>query len=203
MAQSETDICNDALAALGQSKFIADLNEASQAARLCNRFYSKMRDATLRDYPWQFALAEAALAEVDETVKHWDYAYRYPTDCVFARSIMTDTRASEVVGGGSTIPFEVMADSKRHGKLIVTDEPDATLAYTAQITDPYAFDALFAQALSWRIAWALSMPLTKEPDLGKYALDNYKIAIAQARAASISERERDERPESELVTTRY
>ena len=42
-------ICNMALARIGVSSFISNLNEASNEARVLNLFYEQMRDFALRE----------------------------------------------------------------------------------------------------------------------------------------------------------
>ena len=48
---SVVDICNEAMDLLGAATITA-LTENSKEARLCNRRFSTVRDATLRSHPW-------------------------------------------------------------------------------------------------------------------------------------------------------
>lgn len=197
---SEVSICNDGLAHLGNTDFIESLNEDSETARLAKQFYTNLRDATLREWRWRFAKKVIALGKLDDVdPEEWDYAYRYPTDCVFARYITTGVRG---FASQHRPTWEIMLDPSEHGRLIVTDEDQAKLCFTARVTDPTAFDQNFVEALGWRIAWALSMPLTKEPKLQEMAANGYRFAIGNARQMDAIEGEDEDRPESELVTVR-
>ena len=58
---SVVDICNEAMDLLGAATITA-LTENSKEARLCNRRFSTVRDATLRSHTWNCAIARADLA---------------------------------------------------------------------------------------------------------------------------------------------
>ncbi len=55
---SVVDICNEAMDLLGAATITA-LTENSKEARLCNRRFSTVRDATLRSHSWNCAIARA------------------------------------------------------------------------------------------------------------------------------------------------
>ncbi|BCV06006.1 MAG: hypothetical protein CM15mV123_200 [uncultured marine virus] len=58
---SVVDICNEAMDLLGAATITA-LTENSKEARLCNRRFATVRDATLRSHPWNCAIERAELA---------------------------------------------------------------------------------------------------------------------------------------------
>ena len=182
MSYSTVSICNIALGYLGASS-IARLDEGSKESLYCETYFDPSRDATLRDHPWNFATLRRALAqmtgEVDPEVYGFSYAYAYPANCLFAREIVNPSSRAP-------IPFEVAGDGNG-GRVILTDQPQAVLRYTARITDLSAGDPLFIEALSWKLAVYLAIPLTQsEPHL-RIAKAGYAAALSIARANDLNE----------------
>ena len=68
---SEVDICNLALAHLGDSATVASINppEGSAQAEMCQRFYPIARDSLLEMHNWGFATRRKALAQLNNTSK--------------------------------------------------------------------------------------------------------------------------------------
>src|SRR5665648_440114 len=91
---SATEICNMALGHLASGKEIANLEtERSAEAIACRRFFDSARDAVLRDFSWPFATKIKALSLIEEDPNsEWAYSYRYPTDCLNFRRILSGTR---------------------------------------------------------------------------------------------------------------
>src|SRR5512146_1689119 len=94
MTLTDIQICNMALGHIGVTKFIAALTDRSNEANVCNLYYEQARDFVLEDLPWPFATRYISLGLVTDftalTIPHdWSYAYRYPSDCVFARRLVT------------------------------------------------------------------------------------------------------------------
>ncbi len=73
---SVVDICNEAMDLLGAATITA-LTENSKEARLCNRRFSTVRDATLRSHSWNCAIARADLA-ADSTAPSFGFANQFP-----------------------------------------------------------------------------------------------------------------------------
>lgn len=178
---SEVQICNLALSHLG-SYTISALTEATQEARQCNLLYDPVRDAVLRDFPWNFAERRGYLAELSGvTPVGYDYAYAYPTDCIKARHIYN------AVAGAKPIDFIVNAGSGLASKMILTDEADAILIYTAKITDPNMFDASFVNAMAYKLASDLALPLTKKASLQNIMLQIYARYMSMAYTTNATE----------------
>ncbi|MBT0394843.1 hypothetical protein ISO77_04720 [Morganella morganii subsp. morganii] len=182
---SEIEICNIALSRIGNSRSINSMTEASKEANQCNLHYEQCRDAVLSDFPWNFAVKRVALADTNNPPPEWKYAYRYPTDCMKAIAII---RPGEKYHRPDTaIHFQVGADEAGTGKLIYTDQPEAWLQYTARVTDVNMYDALFKDALAWRLAAELARPLASNAGIGNEALQLYQMTIAGAAAHSLGE----------------
>lgn len=200
MMASKTEICNLALSHLGVSKEIASLTEKSQEAQACNRFYDTCLSATLRDFSWHFATryTELALVEEDPTTE-WAYSYRYPTDCVKVRKIVSGIRNETEA---TRIPFMEAQDDS--GLLIFTDQADAQIEYTVLASDPVRYPPDFTLALSFRLAYYIAPRVTAGDQfrLGDRSMNAYRMEIANARLASSSESQVDVEPDSFFVRSR-
>jgi hypothetical protein len=198
---SETEIANLALSHLNIGKEIANLEtEKSEEAGACRRFYDTARDETLRDFAWPFATKFVTLAPVaDNPTTEWGKSYRYPSDCVFFRRILSglrnDTRQSRV-------PYKVTQDAA--GLLIFTDLADAVAEFTIRETDPSKYPSDFTMAFSMRLAALIAPRLTGgDPfKVGERAMRLYQIEIERARATAFNEQQNEEPPESEFIRAR-
>ena len=180
MAQSIVNICNLALSRFGQSK-ISALNETSREAIECSLNYEPARDAVLREYPWGFAKATATLAEVTYPVIGWDYAYAYPANCLDVRRIYGQNDARNAVKA----PYDIVTDGVN--KYIVTSVALAQIDFTLQVTDPKLFDPLFVEALSYKLASQLVLPLSGSSQRKSELYQEYKISLPAAQMSSAAE----------------
>jgi hypothetical protein len=197
---SQVQICNMALSHLGQGKAIANLDtENSEAAAACRTFYDICLEATLRDFDWPFASKTRALSLIEENPNdEWRYSYRYPTDCLKFRRILsgqrTDTPDTRVV-------YKISQDSA--GLILFTDQEDAECEYTVNVTNPALFPSDFVIALSYRLASMLQPRLAgSHPGLGKAALEQYLFSLGIAQASASKEEQPDAAPESEFIRAR-
>lgn len=72
-------------------------------------------------------------------------------------------------------------------KLILTDEKDAELIYTAQVTTTTLFDPLFVKTLALAIAVELAQPLKADKELKKELESAYNFILNRAEAVSANE----------------
>jgi len=201
---SVISICNLALRRVGSRKTITDLgsNESEEAIH-CNALYAHARDTVLDAFPWPFAMKYATLdlvedlsEEEDDENRDWNYSYRYPTDCLKVRRIVTSAGRLETVPE----PFEIGQDSA--GLLIYTDEEDAKIQYTARFTNSAQFSPIFADALAWRLAADLAMPLSQEESVRETAERFYRYALGEAQATHRNESQRDRSMTSDFIDAR-
>lgn len=196
-----TEIANLALSDLGTGAEIAVLEtENSTEAEVMRRFYPLSVQVTLRDFPWSFANAYATLALVSEDPNdEWGYAYRYPSDCVLLKKILSgvrnDTRKTKV-------PYEIGKDAS--GMLIYTDKALAQVKYTALVTDPSKFPPDFKLAVAHRLAaYAASRLCGEDPfKQGPRAMELYLFEISTAKASNSNEQQDEEEPDSEFINSR-
>lgn len=180
---SVVELCNLALSHLGSYVITSLSNPTTQEQRKCNIYYAPARDFVLRAFPWNFAEKRAYLAELGsgETKVGYEYAYEYPQDCLKARDIYNST------SGGDPIDFIINSLDSLTGKKVLTDQATALLIYTAKVTDPNVFDALFNTAFSFKLASDLAIPLTKNVKLRDAMLNAYISYMGTARTGNASE----------------
>ncbi|MBA3755526.1 MAG: hypothetical protein H0X02_04570 [Nitrosomonas sp.] len=197
---SSTQICNIAIGHLGSGKEIGSLEEKSQEAAICRRFYQISLEATLRDYSWPFATKIATLALIEETPNlEWSFSYRFPSDCLNIRKILSgvrnDTRQSRV-------PYKIGQDDG--GLLLFTDQSLAQAEYTIIAPDTSRFPPDFVMAFSFRLASYLAPSITGGDPyrLGDKCFKLYAVEIDRAKASAMNEEQTDEEPESEFIRAR-
>jgi hypothetical protein len=201
MASSKTEICNMALAHLGLSKPIADVDtEQSSAARVCRVFYETARDATLADHSWPFATVTAELGLIEEEPNdEWAYSYAKPSDCLVPIRIVSGSR---VETQDTRIPFKSATDSG--SQLIYTDQEEAELEYISRVENVGIFSAAFSMALSCRLAAYIAPALTAgDPArLGQRAMQLYMSEISSAQTLASNESQPDQEADAEWVRAR-
>jgi hypothetical protein len=170
-------ICNAAMAALGHDQEITSLDTAvdtSAEAVKCAAFYDLARETTLRARPWSFAMREEpAYGEQELTTGAWLYSYDRPGECL---------RIVDVVDTiGKHVKFELREE------VLLTARAVSTLTYVANVTDTTAFDALFTQALTYKLASMLAAPLTGKPALARQVQEMYTLALAEAGQVDATE----------------
>ena len=178
---NQVEICNMALLRLGHDRTIADLEEQSAEAGYLKTFWDSCRKATLRAGAWNFATKTTTLAASTDTSDEWDYIYALPARCL---------RAVEIVNIYSKAPEDRIAYEIR-GKQLYTDQPDAKLKFIVDLDDENLFDAEFVDALTYRLAAEVAMPLTQDMARQGRMFEMYRVLIGDAKAADASEAEID------------
>jgi hypothetical protein len=178
---SVISICNLALARLGQGQTITSLTEDSQAAQFCSSFYEQARDEALVEYPWPFALRRVTLAVVETAPNDdWAFSYRRPTGCLTIRRVL-----SGLSRNARPLTFEPGGDDS--GGLIYTDYDAAAMEYIARVENPGLYPPKFVHALAWRLAADLAGPLQRSPAFESTAMQNYRMALSEARMHAANE----------------
>jgi len=186
---SSVDICNLALKFVNKSP-ITSLSSSSPSVeeRACRAVYDEMRESLLRLHPWGFATRQQALAPLTsaEEITGWDYVYAYPSDCLLARFIY-DPSGSDNQG----IPFREFSSSDLSSRIIVTNQDDAKLVYTADVDNANVFDSLFVIAFARLLASELAMSLKGGRALSQYNKALFQSELAAAGTADSNESERE------------
>lgn len=201
MPLTDVQICNMALGHVGHSKFIAALTERSNEVSVLNQYYTNSRDFLLESYPWPFAKKTAVLGLVTDnttvaTLHEWTYIYRYPSDCLYARYLLTANGRAET----NPPQFEIQSDDV--GRLIGTHQEDAVLVYTRRVTDPSIFTYSFGEALSWFLAAEIANSLGKDKKVAQMCLQMFEAMKPWAEARSGNEQQAEPEQDSEFIRAR-
>lgn len=200
MASADIEICNLALAHLGNSDGIANFTEASTPARACKQFYAQVIDEVLRDFPWSFARTFEALALVQAApTAEWAFSYRYPSGALAIRRIPSGCRVDTAE---TRIPYIVARDAS--GLLLLTDKEDATVEYTARVDDVGLYPPDFVQTAALKLAaWIAPQVTGGDPaKLGSRALALYREQLELAQVNTLLEERADLEPESGFISSR-
>lgn len=198
---SETEISNLAISHCGSGKEISNLDtDSSEEGSVCRRFYELARDQVLRDFAWTFATKFRAVALIEEDPNdEWDYSYRYPSDCLKIRRILSGQRRDT---NDTRVPYKVAADDS--GLLFYCDTEDAEIEYTMRQDDPSFYPADFIMALSYKLAFYIAPRITAgDPfNLQQKFAQLYQMEIDKAAKNSVNEEQPDVEAESELQRSR-
>ena len=176
---SEVDICNIALSHLGDVSTVSSIDppEGSAQAQHCARFYPIARDALLEMHTWGFTTKRIVLPLLSNTLEQWKYVYAAPSNVLNFMAILSPDAMDDysqdlpvaytqvgIVNTGQGLytpqPYEV--ETLQDGsQVIYTNQENATLRYTAKITDPAMFSPLFSSALTHLLASYLAGPILK------------------------------------------
>lgn len=185
---SATAIANLALSKLGDEGEISSLDEDSRAARAVNGCFAMMRDAVLRDHPWNFATRRAQLAALAELpTGHWGDGSLFPLPADFIRLLSIE----------GDLPWQLEGRN-----LLVNTTAALKIRYTARITDTGEFDPLFAEALACRIAMQIAQRITGSTNAVVEATEQYRKALLAAKRVDGQDNPPDEFPETSWVLSR-
>lgn len=185
---SEVDICNLALAHLGDNATVASIDppEGSAQAEHCARFYPIARNALLELHNWKFATRRATLAKLDVESWNWGHAYAQPAGVLRLLAVLPAEASPDAEGQ----PYDT--ENTQDGiALILTDLDDATLRFTALVTDTTKFSPLFVDALARLLASYLAGPVLKG-DAGKAEAKAqfaaFRAVLSQAMVSDANQR---------------
>ena len=199
---SEVDICNNALALLGDTATVVALIPPSGSVQAvhCARFYPMARDQLLEMHTWGFATKRVSLALLSETPPSpWTYVYDAPSDVLNFLAILdpnaTDDYSAGLAQYGNVSgsynynvgiytpqPFATEMDSTGN-QVIYTNQQNAILRYSGKITDTTTFSPTFTEALTRLLASKLAGPVIKGSEgraESKSQLAEFKIAFGAA-----------------------
>lgn len=159
---SAVDICNMALAVLGDSANITNIDppEGSAQAEYCATFYPQARKTVLSMHQWSFATKRAELSSI--TTAHpppqsWEYTYAMPSAVlkvigVYAKETSYDENKRQAA-------FEVSGNFNT--RVIYSNTENAVLRYVANVDDTTRFSPLLVNAIVYTLASFLAGPIIK------------------------------------------
>lgn len=190
------EICNIALGRIGIAN-IERLDEASEAARVCGRYYDFTRQNVLTRFPWTFAARRTQLALLNTVPQDYKYAYRYPSDVLCIRKLFN----SEFAGLPKENYYKIVGD--KEGRVIYTNIKNAWLEYTADVQDASQFDAQFIEALAWKLAAEIAFTLTNNMNITQTCIQAYNAYFSDAITKDAEEENLRDMQRDSLVMARF
>lgn len=185
---SEVDICNLALARLGDNATVASIDppEGSAQAEHCARFYAIARDSLLEMHAWKFAIRRVQLAKLAAPSRGWSFAYAVPNGAIKLLGVLPATASND----DETQPYEVESGADG-ATIILANQEDASLRFVARVTDTTTFSPLFVDALAWLLASYLAGPVLKGDAgaaMSKACLQSFLLAFSNAKVSDANQR---------------
>ncbi len=164
---ADIDIINAALSKLGEQALLAR-SDQSPPGRLANRTYDDIRDALLRESPWNFATKRASLA-ADAVAPVWGFARQYTLPANTLRLISINNDADE--------------DWRLEAGKVVTDMTAPLEIIYIQLVSEGDMDPTFREALAARLAMEWAEPLSQTTSVANSMATLYKNKLQVARVA--------------------
>ena len=201
---SDVDICNTALAYLGDTATVASISPPSGSAQSshCARFYPLALQEMLEYHAWNFVTTRVTLAQASSNPSSsWLYAYVVPSDALNIIAVqaadvtddysvglswpysLTTGNTMSTVGGYVPQPYVMSTDSSGN-QLILTNQISAVLRYTTTTSTAGAAAPLFVDALARLLAAKLAGPLLKG-ETGRAESKAQYALFVQARQLAI------------------
>ena len=185
---TDIQICNLALARLGDSRITA-LTDATAQAQYCSLFYTQTVEELQAEFDWQFCRKQFSLTTGTAPLTGYSTQYALPAD--FIRAIrLGNIDASENFG-----TWEIVG-TNLHTNLT----SPVALDYIANVTTTTSFPAIFVEALSMKLAAVLAMPLTGSKDLFKQCVELYAGTIGKPAFFQATEAYAPARSSSSVAT---
>ena len=219
-------IWNLALGHVGEATQVVDPDESTAVARACRRFWDQSRDAVLAEFPWMFARRLVTLVSYATPPDPWPYAYLAPSDLLTVLSVnpswvdawsagtadyyWTDT--SGYIYQGSTmgaiappVRWSIGGVTDEDGvetELVLSETTLSSLNYTRRVEDPTRYPAPFVDAVSFRLAWDLCIPLSGSQETRSLLWSLYQQRLGNAAALDARQRRDRGMPDAEAILAR-
>ena len=178
MASTNVDICNLALANLGDG-FVSAMTDNTKAAKICQQIYGHCRKTLLQRAPWAFALAlSGPLTETDTPAFGFGHAYILPGDCLTVHALNLSGHPWRIAGEvlHTSLDGSALADGLR-------------VEYVRDTEAVEDFSQAFAEALVLLITWRLVMPVTGKRNDALFWRNEYERAVYTAIHANALEQQ--------------
>ena len=185
---TDIQICNLALARLGDSRITA-LTDATAQAQYCSLFYTQTLEELQTEFDWQFCRKLASLT-AHATPPAFGYALRFAVPSDFLRLI----RLNGIDEDENFSKWEIV-DGFIHTDLAAP----AQIEYIAHVTDSTKFPAVFVEILTAKLAANLALPLTGSKDLFVQMSEIFSTNIQRPSVKALILATANDRPSSTLT----
>jgi len=192
---TSADICNQALAAIAAKSRVTSIappDTGSIEAEQCARYYNEAIETLLEMHEWSFATKRVALTGAGDTdTTSWLFRYVIPSDMCRLIAVLPEGVTSDHISAGVRAPAEAVRELDEDGVLrIYTNAENATLRYTAWVTDPNKWPPLFRQALVALLASKIAGPLWRGAEgeaVKQRCLRDVEVYLARAKVSDASQ----------------
>jgi hypothetical protein len=227
---SQIDVYNLALTKIDVSQTVSSVNDNTQAAGACNRYWDYARKYVLERAYWDFATKTAALAllldqstlsqQAQLVFPGWRYVYARPMDCLRALAVTTQygmrlnpyTRSwwydmSQAPQWGPYRPpwrqtIDVLGSTPGEAIDILTDQDNAWLVYVTDVQNVNLWSQAFTDLVAWTLAVPIAGPLSANQVAKENAIKMQKAAFTEALMITLNEQQPDPYPDSPGITAR-
>lgn len=181
MGLAKVDVFRMAVARSGGYAKISSDEDASKEASVCRVFWEPALRSTLEDHDWDFARRAKAVALLTEEHSDYAYAYKFPNDCLAPRRIVNPA-GTDLTDPKTRIPMETRMNIAGTDRVILTNQEDAELIYTAYTDVVGLFTPGFVDALAWRLAAEITPQLRNSDAVRTSMMNQYFLSIQRAKA---------------------
>ena len=190
MATSDIAVANRTLTKLGSTRIITSFDDDTREARLISLVYNDIRDSLLREHTWRFAKKRVQLASSTDTPLFADGRKYFPLPSDYIRA---------VTSSDAYIAWEI------EGSNILYQGDAFDLIYISRIEDPTKWDSFFTEALIYRLAQEISIPLLGSESVGIHdrMAKLYQETLSKARHYGSVEIDQIQVPSEQILSARY
>lgn len=179
---SQIDIYNKALGRIGGGEVRVEGENTRQNIE-CNKAWKGLAEPVLRAHDWNFARHTVMGIPLPGTPlqTRWAYEHKWPIKCVAVRYLYTDDPSCP----------------HKHEIALSTDDPEQVavfsnveepkIVYTRSVERTVMWDASFVDAIAWKLASDIAVPLTQSERRASVSLQAYFATITQARSLNVRE----------------
>lgn len=182
-------IANLAAITIGTAARLTTPGDNTTLGRAVASVWDIERRAALRDGAWNFAMKRAGLSAVEPApVNQFQNRYQLPADCI---------RLIEI--------YDLMRDRWQvEGRAINADhDGELIIRYVYDVTEPAAFDPLFAKAFALRIASQIGNRIAGSTFKEELNWEKYRQALGEARRVDAMENPPIDQIETEWINSRW
>ena len=201
MADTQVEICNMALGAIGISERIEAITDDNPEADACELVYDTILDKALSKFDWGFARRLITLTtEAGTPPEPWGYQYQLPAVSVMVRALRIDDQRTSRQSRART-PFTTYTNASG-ARILLTSIQDAKLWYTHRDTNVPIYPEWFVTYLSWELAAEIAGPLTSNEKLQQRAEQGALMKLSEAISRDAESEQEDREPEASWVEFR-